>query len=101
MAAIRSRGGTTIAQRVDDALFPAMPQNAVNFGAVDHQRSAADLGALLTELAHREIREEQMEPDRGMELENRIAMGSRFHTVFDADALGRPSGYTARTARDC
>lgn len=35
-----------------------------------------------------------MEPDPRMELENRIAMGSRFETNFEAEALGLPSGYT-------
>ncbi|ULE31238.1 chemotaxis protein CheB [Mycobacterium sp. IDR2000157661] len=94
MSAIRSRGGTTIAQRIDDALFPAMPRNAIEAGAADHQSTAGDVGALLATLADREIEERQMEPDPGMELENRIAMGSRFQTEFDAEALGPPSGYT-------
>jgi two-component system chemotaxis response regulator CheB len=35
-----------------------------------------------------------MEPDKSMELENRIAMGRRFSTSFDSEALGSPSGYT-------
>ena len=34
-----------------------------------------------------------MEPDTGMELENRIAMGPRF-AAFDTEELGPPSGYT-------
>ena len=32
--------------------------------------------------------------DESMELENRIAMGRRFATSFDAEALGPHSGYT-------
>jgi two-component system chemotaxis response regulator CheB len=35
-----------------------------------------------------------MEADESMELENRIAMGRRFSTSFDAEALGPHSGYT-------
>lgn len=35
-----------------------------------------------------------MEPDAALELENRIAMTSRFSTDFDTEQLGAPSGYT-------
>jgi two-component system, chemotaxis family, protein-glutamate methylesterase/glutaminase len=93
-AAIRDRGGTTVVQRPDDALFPAMPRNALNAGVVDHQVAAADAGALLAKLAEREIEARAMEPDAGMELENRIAMGPKFSTAFNSESLGPPSGYT-------
>jgi two-component system chemotaxis response regulator CheB len=93
-AAIRARGGTTVAQRPDDALFPAMPRNAIEAGVVDHQVAAAEGGALLAKLAEREIEVCDMESDAGMELENRIAMGPKFSTAFNSEALGPPSGYT-------
>lgn len=94
VAAIRSRGGTTIAQDPEDALFPAMPLNAIQAGVVDHQVTAAEAGALLAKLADRQIEEQPMDPDPAMELENTISMGPRFFTEFDAEALGPPSGYT-------
>jgi two-component system, chemotaxis family, protein-glutamate methylesterase/glutaminase len=93
-AAIRSRGGATIAQRPGDALFPALPLKAVQAGVIDHQIPAAEMGGLLKELADREFEEREMEPDASMEVENRIAMGRRFSTAFDVDALGPPTGYT-------
>lgn len=93
MGAIRSRGGATISQSPEDALFPAMPTNAVEAGVVDRQAPAADIGAVLKELSHREIEDSEMERDSGMELENRIAMMSRFATDFDTQKLGAPSGY--------
>ncbi|OBH61486.1 chemotaxis protein CheB [Mycobacterium sp. E2479] len=93
MAAIRSRGGATISQSPEDALFPAMPTNAVEAGVVDRQAPAADIGAVLKELSHREIEDSEMERDSAMELENRIAMMSRFATDFDTEKLGAPSGY--------
>ncbi len=93
-AAIRTRGGTVIAQRPDDALYPTMPQSALDAGAVDHQAAATDIGALLTKLADRAIEEPHMEPDHTMELENRIAMGTRFAVPVDGATLGPPSGYT-------
>jgi two-component system, chemotaxis family, protein-glutamate methylesterase/glutaminase len=46
-AAIRSRGGTTIAQSPADALFPAMPLNAIDAGVVDRQVGALEAGRLL------------------------------------------------------
>ncbi|MGE2713979.1 chemotaxis protein CheB [Mycolicibacterium litorale] len=92
--AIRARGGVTVAQSPSDALFTAMPHNAIQAGVIQHQASAADIGRLLTKLTDRDIEEREMEPDTRMELENRIAMGSRFSAHFDSDDLGPPSGYT-------
>ena len=42
---------------------------------------AADVGAALEELAQREIEEPTLERDTAMELENRIAMSTRFATT--------------------
>ncbi|WP_372509636.1 chemotaxis protein CheB [Mycobacterium alsense] len=94
LAAIRARGGTTIGQSPQDALFPAMPVNALNAGVLDRQAAAADIGGVLKELSHRPIEEPNMEPDAALDLENRIAMTSRFSTDFDTQQLGAPSGYT-------
>lgn len=94
-AAIRARGGTTIAQSPFDALFAAMPQNAIDAGVIDHSDvKAAEMGGLLKELADQGFEEREMEPDNRMELENRIAMARRFSTAFDTEDLGRPLGYT-------
>jgi two-component system chemotaxis response regulator CheB len=93
-AAIRARGGTTIVQRPDDALYATMPQNAIDAGVVDHQVKADEVGALLMRVADRNIQGLQTEPDVNMELENRIAMGRRFSVSIDGASLGSPSGYT-------
>lgn len=94
LAAIRSRGGTAIAQSPSDALFPALPQNAIDAGVVDHEVPAAEVGGLLKQLADREFEERKMEPDASMDLENRIAMARRFSTEFDTDELGPPSEFS-------
>jgi two-component system chemotaxis response regulator CheB len=93
-AAIRSRGGTTIAQSPSDALFPAMPLAAIEAGVVDHQVEAGEVGALLVRLAERTFEERKMKRDANLELENRIAMSRRFSTNFNTEDLGPPSGYT-------
>lgn len=94
LAAIRSRGGATIAQSPGDALFSAMPLNAIGAGVVDDQLGALEMGGLLKQLADRVFEEREMKPDGRMELENRIAMARRFATDIGAEALGPPSGYT-------
>ncbi|KUH70147.1 protein-glutamate methylesterase [Mycolicibacterium novocastrense] len=92
-AAIRSRGGVTVVQAPSDALFAAMPLNAIHAGVADHQAAASDIGGIVTKLLEREIEVQDMEPDKAMELENRIAMGRRFSTNIDAEDLGPHSGY--------
>lgn len=47
LAAIRARGGLTIAQRPISANYPAMPQTAIARGAVDHILDIAAMPALL------------------------------------------------------
>jgi two-component system chemotaxis response regulator CheB len=94
LSAIQARGGITLAQQPDDALYPTMPHNAIAAGVADHQVTAADVGAVLKRLADREIKERPMEPDSSMELENRIAMGTRFDVSTGSDTLGPASGYT-------
>jgi two-component system, chemotaxis family, protein-glutamate methylesterase/glutaminase len=91
-AAVKARGGITVAQRPTDAVFPAMPQNAIDAGVIDHQAAATEIGALLAQLADREFEERVMEPDARLELENRIAMGSKFSLQFDTESLGPHSG---------
>jgi two-component system chemotaxis response regulator CheB len=93
-AAIRSRGGTTIAQSPDDALFAAMPRTAIEAGVVDHQVAASEVGSLLMRLADRTFEESSMKHDARLALENRIASTRRFSTDFNTEDLGSPSGYT-------
>ncbi|WP_156763989.1 chemotaxis protein CheB [Mycobacterium sp. 852002-50816_SCH5313054-b] len=94
LAAIRSRGGTTIGQSPEDASFPALPTNARDAGVLDRQAAAGDIGAVLKELSQTEIDDPIIESDETLDLENRIAMESRFSTDFDTQQLGAPSGYT-------
>lgn len=94
LAAIHARGGVTIGQKPEDALFPTLPATAANAGVLDYQVTAADVGTILGELAEREIDETDPDPDTSLELENRIAMASQFATELDAEELGPASGYT-------
>lgn len=93
LAAIRARGGTTIAQHPDEALYPAMPLNALRAGVVEYEARAAEMGSILAKLADREIDDYELINDPLMQLENRIAMGKQLPTSVDTEDLGPPSGY--------
>ncbi|GAA4542641.1 chemotaxis protein CheB [Mycobacterium paraffinicum] len=94
LGAIRSRGGITIGQSAEDALFATLPTNAREAGVVDREAAAADIGAVLKELSQQDIKDSNVERDAAMELENRIAMMTRFSTDLDTRDLGAASGYT-------
>lgn len=53
LAAIKTRGGTAIVQDPRDALFPAMPQNALSHVQVDYCVPLANIAPLLIELTRR------------------------------------------------
>ena len=65
LAAIRARDGITIVQTSSDAVFPALPMHALEAGVVDHEVAAAEIGALLVQLAHQARHEQQTRPARG------------------------------------
>ena len=94
LAAIHSRGGVVVVQDPADAAFPSMPRNALANVPVDHQVTATAAGDLFAALAGRRSPKVSMRPDPAIELENRIAMGSRFRDTLDSEVLGPPSGYT-------
>src|SRR5437764_10878768 len=62
LLAIKRRGGTAVVQEPDDAMFPSMPQSAIDHVAVDHVVRLEGLGRLLSELARRPTREEEIVP---------------------------------------
>lgn len=93
--AIAARGGVTVVQDPDDALFPAMPLNALAAMPIDHVVSAEGAGRLFAKLAEEPRgREVAMQPHSNIDAENRIAMGRGAGSRIDAEALGPPSGYT-------
>ena len=49
LKAIRTAGGTTLVQDPRDALFPDMPQNALNADAADREMPAEELGPAIVE----------------------------------------------------
>ncbi|OBI64900.1 hypothetical protein A5667_28770 [Mycolicibacterium fortuitum] len=82
-AAIKSRGGVTIAQTPSDALFPAMPANAIAAGVIYHQALVARMGDLIATLANRGVEEHEMKPDASIACRRRRSSpaGSRTRPV--------------------
>jgi two-component system, chemotaxis family, protein-glutamate methylesterase/glutaminase len=73
LAAIKSRGGTAIVQDPDDAMFGAMPRNAMESVQVDHCHRLADIPPLLVRLAHESVEEGELSMDENMKYEADIA----------------------------
>jgi two-component system chemotaxis response regulator CheB len=94
LRAISRRGGKVIVQSPSEALYPAMPENALQEVEVDHVLAAAEMGALLGKLTI-----EEPPPDDGtgldalLELENRIAHGVPSAPADASAGFGPPSGY--------
>jgi two-component system chemotaxis response regulator CheB len=94
LRAITRRGGKVVVQSPSEALYPAMPENALLEVAVDHVLPAGEIGALLGKLTAEEV-----DLDAGgavdalLELENRIAHGSPVAPIDASSELGPPSGY--------
>jgi two-component system, chemotaxis family, protein-glutamate methylesterase/glutaminase len=53
LMAIKQRGGLAVVQSLDTALYQGMPRSAIDHVAVDHVLPAAEMSALLAELALR------------------------------------------------
>jgi two-component system, chemotaxis family, protein-glutamate methylesterase/glutaminase len=95
--AVRGRGGVVIAQDPDEALYPSMPQHAVEVGGADHVTPIAEMGTLLTKLLSEEI-DIVTEPPASELMDTETAMAD-----FDAEAMndddrpGVPSGFGCPT----
>lgn len=95
LRAIHARGGVAVVQHPDEALFPGMPQSAVAGDHPDWVLPVGEIGALLTTLAHEELKEgagPTMPGDLGAELQ-----WAHPDLAWPAPAdppLGAPSGFT-------
>ncbi|WP_222268801.1 chemotaxis protein CheB [Modestobacter marinus] len=90
--AVRARGGVCLAQDPAEALYPSMPQHAIQVGGAEYVVPVAGMAALLTRLVAEEVAEDVPPAGDLMDMETSLAH-------FDADALndddrpGDPSGF--------
>lgn len=52
---VKRLGGVTVAQAPDDALYPDMPRNAIEGGAIEYVRPINEIGPLLERLTHEPV----------------------------------------------
>jgi two-component system chemotaxis response regulator CheB len=93
--AIHTRGGIAICQDPDDALYGAMPQNAIQQDHVDHILPAVEIGALLARLTQETVVDEGdgLMSDDDLDDELKFAEGEHAHnpgkpSVFACPACG-------------
>jgi two-component system chemotaxis response regulator CheB len=96
LVAIASRGGKVMVQDPDEALFPSMPNHALQALPVDHVLGAGAMGAVLDKLSREDVApEDALAPSRLLHLENEIATTSASaQTGRDPERLGRIAGFT-------
>jgi two-component system, chemotaxis family, protein-glutamate methylesterase/glutaminase len=91
LAAIKERGGITVVQDPDDALFPDMPRNAMEAVKVDYCLPAREIAPLLVRLALEPVKEEAAPPvPEEMQKESEIE-AMDMGTIEDEEKPGTPS----------
>lgn len=92
--AVRARGGRVVVQSPEDALHSGMPENVLRHVRVDRVLPAAELGAVLAELAREPVAPSTAPPaPPQVEQEDRIVRGWR-ERVGGTSMIGEASGYT-------
>jgi two-component system chemotaxis response regulator CheB len=92
LAAIKTRGGVTVAQEPGDALYPAMPTSAIEQVGVDHVVPAAAMGELLSALTKEPLDGDPPPVPDGMRVE--VEMAEMTFEGNQARHPGRPSGFS-------
>lgn len=92
LRAIHQRGGVTVVQDPDDAMYGELPANALQSAPIDHSAPVVDLGTLLTALVAEPA--PPSHPDSGaLRRESRMAEAD-IATIEDEHKLGRPSVFS-------
>jgi two-component system, chemotaxis family, protein-glutamate methylesterase/glutaminase len=94
LLAVKSRGGIAVVQDPDDALFPGMPESALQYADVDHCIPLDKIAPLLDRVTREEAKEEGEYPvPDDMELESKLA-GLDPTTIDSDERPGEISGFT-------
>jgi two-component system chemotaxis response regulator CheB len=92
LLAIKARGGVAVVQEPEDALYPAMPDNAIAHVEVDHVLPAAAIAGMLARLAA----EPAMEPSSPAndELKVEVEMEGFSIEALEGNHPGQPSAFS-------
>lgn len=92
--AIKDRGGLAMVQEPSDALYPAMPQNALRYVAVDYRLSISNMAARLAQLVNEPLAEkEEVAVSDAIAVETKIALAANA-LQSGVLRLGQPSYFT-------
>ncbi len=89
LAAIKRAGGIAIVQDPRDALFPSMPESAIQYVAVDHVVPIRTMGTTLSTIVEEPLETTGPTPIEDDIMENRLSAG-------DIDAIERPDDHPGR-----
>jgi two-component system chemotaxis response regulator CheB len=91
MVAIAARGGLTMVQDLDDALYQGMPGSVLRHVRVDHVRPAVDLGEAVRQCAGELVETANVpEPTALLRMETRFAA----QQTVEVNEMGEPSGFS-------
>jgi two-component system chemotaxis response regulator CheB len=93
LGAIASRGGVTIAQDPEDALYPNMPTHAIEHVHIDSVLAAKEIGPELARLVNEDLGELELPVPPLMDIETNLALMSG-KAMNESDRPGRPSGFS-------
>ena len=92
LAAIKRAGGVAVVQDPSDAVFPSMPESAIQYVDVDHVVPIRDMARILSTLVDQPLETMSLPPTRGDITENRLSAG-------DTDAIARGAEALAQSLR--
>lgn len=94
LLAIKQRKGIVVVQDPKEALYPSMPQSALNHVQVDYRKPIAQIGPLLARLAHEPAADDKAYPaSEDMQKEVRIAEMD-INLLGSDKQVGTPSVYS-------
>jgi two-component system chemotaxis response regulator CheB len=93
LTAIAARGGVTVVQDPQDALYPGMPASAIEHVDIDHVVPISEMAALLVRLCKEELveLERPVPPLMAIEADTALMDGE---AINQPDRPGRPSGFS-------
>lgn len=92
LAAVKARGGVAVVQEAKDALYPAMPNSALEHVQADHVLGVASMGELLARLTAEPVGERPGPVPTGMKVE--VEMAGFSLDAMEGEHRGEPSGFS-------
>lgn len=94
MLAVKRAGGTTIVQDPDDAVYPSMPQNVIEYVKVDFVLPLAGIAAKVIECVTAPCATHEMVADLEMMAMEKKIIALDPKTMQEDDRPGKPSAYS-------